>query len=401
MEREASSAASDAKAVMPLCFLVAVLEGYDLQVISSAGPHLMRIMHLSPQQIGTFFSASLLGLAIGSIAGGMVADRIGRKPALLASMVVLGIFTFASALANSFEVMLVIRVLAGIGLGGAMPTLIALMAEYAGGVKTTSAVTTIICGHPTGGMISGFAGKLLAETYGWQSLFLTGGLLTLLVLPLLVRGLPETRPPTASRAAMPMATALFGEGRTAGTLLLWLTFILTLALMSVLLSWTPLFVMGKGLPRFVGFNAIIAINIGGILGGLLISRLIDRVGPRWPLLGLYAITAISLYGFAYTQTFGMLMVMAAITGFGVLGAQFSLYGVAPQLYPISGRGSGVGFAVAMGRIGAIAGPILVGKFLGEGSSEDQAILIMAPIALLAGIVFFAMTCVSHKGAKRG
>lgn len=394
MESIAPARARGNLATMVLCFLVAVLEGYDLQVISSAGPHLLRTMHLTPDKIGWFFSASLIGLAIGAILGGWVADRIGRKPTLVVSVAALGVFTLATAFATSFEVLLAIRILAGVGLGGAMPTLISLVAEISGGRNTTSAVTTIICGQPLGGIISALVGKTLAEQYGWPSLFLVGGALTVLIVPLLMYGLPETKPNTpgsGTSARMPAGVALFGEGRANATLLLWAVFILTLALLSILLSWTPLLIMGKGLPRPVGLNAIIAINAGGILGGIAISRAIDRFGVRWPLIALYGIMTVSLYLFAHAQRVDSIMLLAGFAGFAVLGAQFSLYGVAPQLYPLAGRGSGVGVAVAMGRIGSILGPVMIGGMLTAGSSGDQAVLVMAPIALIAGVALFLLT----------
>lgn len=376
-----------------LCFAVAVLEGYDLQVISAAGPQLRKAMSLGPEQMGWLFSASLIGLALGAILGGWIADRRGRKPVLVGSVLVLGVFTLASAYASSFDELLLIRVLAGAGLGGAMPTLIALMAEVAGSARATSTVTTIICGQPLGGIIAALVGQTVAARFGWQSLFLIGGGLTVLIAPLLLMGLPETGGAVnqAVRRRMPPVQALFGEGRAPASMLLWTVFILTLALLSVLLSWTPLLVMGKGLPRPVGLNAIIAINVGGILGGLVISRLIDRHGVRGPMVALYLITAISLYLFARMDSEALLLLAAGFVGIGVLGAQFSLYGIAPRLYPLEGRGTGVGVAVAMGRIGSILGPVVIGAALGGGTTESQAIMLMAPVGLAAGIVIVMLT----------
>lgn len=402
MEAKSAATGSSTTWTMVLCFIVSVLEGYDLQVISSAGPHLQRTMHLTPDQTGIFFSATLIGLAIGAIIGGRFADRIGRKTSLIYSVAFLGLFTLATTIATTFETILVLRILAGVGLGGAMPTLISLIAEIAGGAKTTSAVTTIICGQPTGGIISGLVGGTLAESYGWPSLFFVGGVLTLLVIPLMIYGLPETKPARASSAEpvqrMGLAEAVFGGGRAQTSVLLWVVFILTLALLSILLSWTPLLIIGKGFPRPVGINAIIAVNLGGILGGLVISRAIDKYGVRWPLLALYVVMAAGLYFFAQAEEFWPIMLLAGILGFAVLGAQFSLYGVSPQLYPLAGRGAGVGVAVAMGRIGSILGPILIGGLLTAGSSEDQAVLIMAPIAIAAGVALWTLTASARHSA---
>lgn len=402
MSTNAAEAAPVRRGVtIAICFLVAALEGYDLQVISSAGPHLQRIMHLTPDQVGWFFSASLIGLAFGAIAGGWLADRYGRKPILAGSVAFLGIFTLATAFATNFESLLTIRILAGVGLGGAIPTLIALVAEVSGGRNTTSAVTTMISGQPTGGVISALIGRTVAESYGWESLFIIGGVLTLLVVPVLIWGLPETKRPQTAAPKMPMTQALFAERRTSGTVLLWITFILTLALLSTLLSWTPLLITGKGLPRPIGLNAVIALNVGGIIGALMISRMIDRFGVRWPMAAVYLLMGVTLYLFAHTDNVTMLMIVAGLVGFTVLGAQFSLYGVAPRLYPLAGRGSGVGVAVAMGRIGSVLGPIVIGRLIAGGANQDQAILVMAPVAVAAGLALIAMTYVTGGALARG
>lgn len=381
---------------MPLCFLVAVLEGYDLQIISSAGPALQKVMNLSQEQVGFFLSATLIGLAIGAVLGGWLADRIGRKPVVLVSVAALGVFTFATALSTTYEMVVITRILAGVGLGGAMPTLIATMTEISSADKTTSAVTTMIVGQPLGGIISGLVGRSLAMNYGWQSLFVVGGILTVLTLPLLIKYLPETRPAGSSggQPKLPSTQALFGDGRAAATVLLWTAFILTLALLSILLGWTPLLVKGMGFPIPVGINTIIAINAGGIVGGLIVSRAIDRIGVRVPMLVLYAVMAVGLLIFAAAKTPTALMAAAFLVGLGVLGGQFTLYGIAPRIYPLNGRASGVGFAVAMGRIGSVFAPIVVGIALGQGAGASASIQAMAPIAIIAGLALFGLTVVA-------
>lgn len=393
---DATAARKGSNATMILCFLVSVLEGYDLQIISSAGPVLQGQMGLSPAQTGLFFSATLIGLAFGAILGGRLADTIGRKPTLIWSVAALGLFTLLTALARNFETIVALRVLAGVGLGGAMPTLIALIAEISGGRKTTSAVTTIIVGQPLGGIISALTGRTMIESYGWQGLFVVGGLLTMLLVPMLWKALPESRQSGPGGTApkgprMAMMAALFAEGRALPSVLLWVIFILTLALLSICLSWTPILVMGKGFERETGLAAIMAINAGGIAGGVVMSRLIDRFGVRWPMIALYALMTLGIYLFAQAAEMTPLMITAFLVGFGVLGAQFTLYGVSPRLYPKAGRGAGVGVAVAMGRIGSIMGPIAVGSLLTGGASANQVLMIMAPVALASGVALFVLT----------
>lgn len=390
-----------ARWTLPLCFLIAVLEGYDLQVISSAGPYLQREMRLGPHELGWFFSASLIGLAIGAISGGWLGDRIGRKQVLGWSLVTLGLFTLGSAVAHDYALLMVMRVLAGIGLGGAMPTLIAMVTELSGGVKTTSAVTTMICGQPLGGIISALVGKGLAASYGWEVLFAIGGVATIATIPLVLHALPETRATSvrSSTVRLPTGQALFGDGRARETSLLWVVFILTLALLSILLSWTPLLVIGKGLPREVGLSAIIAINLGGIVGGLIASRAIDHLGVRWPMLALYALMAFAFQRLSGVTATLPLLFAAFLVGVGVLGAQFTLYGIAPRIYPLAGRATGVGLAVAMGRIGSVGGPLVIGSLLGQGASAETAIRVMIPIALAAGLGLFVLTLVSGTKLK--
>jgi MFS transporter, AAHS family, 3-hydroxyphenylpropionic acid transporter len=387
----------NSRITMLLCFLVAVLEGYDLQVISSAGPALQKAMQLSPEQIGVLFSSSLVGLGVGAVLGGFLADRFGRKPVLAWSVFALGLFTALTALATSYEMVLLMRVLAGIGLGGAMPTMISLIAEVAGGRRTTSAVTTMICGQPLGGILSGMVGRTVAMEHGWQSLFVIGGILTMIIVPLLWRVLSETAQKAGHEVPkMTTGQALFGESRATSTILLWIVFILTLALLSILLSWTPMLVMGKGLSKPVGINAIIALNVGGIIGGLLISRLVDRHGAKWPMLGLYATTAVGLYLLSQSSSASAVLAAAALLGIGVLGAQFTLYGIAPRLYPFAGRGSGVGWAVAMGRLGSVLGPIVIGALIGRGSSENTALISMVTVAIAAGIALYLLANSRHE-----
>ncbi|NKJ44507.1 MFS transporter [Novosphingobium sp. SG720] len=380
---------------MPLCFLVTVLEGYDLQIISSAGPVLQNVMNLSQAQIGVFLSATLIGLGIGAVIGGWAADWAGRKPVVIASIVALGLFTFGTALSTSYEMVVLTRILAGVGLGGAMPTLIATMAETSAAARTTSAVTTVIVGQPLGGILSGIVGRTLVVNYGWQSLFTVGGILTVLTIPLLIRYLPETLTKGRHRNGAKLASwqALFGGGRAGSTVLLWIAFILTLALLSVLLGWTPLLVRGMGYPVRLGIDAIIAINLGGVAGGLCASRMIDRLGVRGPMLVLYALIVVGLIVLSQAKSPSGVMVAAFLVGIGTLGGQFTLYGIAPRLYPRAGRGAGVGTAVALGRFGSVFAPVIVGLALGQGAGAASAIVTMIPVAVIAGLALYGLSIV--------
>jgi MFS transporter, AAHS family, 3-hydroxyphenylpropionic acid transporter len=388
--------------VIGLCFLVAVLEGFDLQVIGMAAPQLRKALSLSPEQMGWAFSASLIGLAIGAVFGGWLADRVGRKPVLIWSVVGLGLFTLATAFVSDFPTLFVVRFAAGLALGGAMPNLIAIVSEAAVKGRITTSVALMFCGMPLGGVIVALAARFAAADLGWQSLFVMGGVLPLIAAPLLMWGLAETRSKPAADAVRPAyLSTLFGKGRAATTLLLWFVFMLTLLLLSLLLNWTPSLIIAKGFEPSQAFYASMLLNLGSIIGSFTIGWFCDRIGVRTPMIFIYVGMAVILYLLSQAQTAGILLLLAFFAGFFVLGAQFALYGLAPRLYEPQSRGAGVGAAVAAGRLGAIVGPLVAGQLIGSGASGDEVVLVMAPIALLAlaGLIALTVTAGSRLGSQ--
>jgi AAHS family 3-hydroxyphenylpropionic acid transporter len=383
-----------------LCFLVAVLEGYDLQAVAIAAPLLRAGMHLDPKQLGLTLSASLIGLALGAAYGGPLADRIGRKKVLIVSVVGLGIFTWVTALTQNFHNLVIVRILSGIAMGGAMPNIIAISAAVSGSGRTTSKVTAMICGMPAGGIVAALGGHALAARFGWQGIFVFGGLITLAIVPFLIWKLPETRPQQQHAAArVSVSQSLFGEGRALTTLLLWLLFILTLALFSGFAGWAPTLVVDKGLPAAAGFSALMAVNIGGIAGALILAYICDGWGMRNAMLITYAGMAVSLWLFSSSSA-GSVVPLAGLVGFFVLGAQCTLYGVSPQLYPPAAYSTGVGSAVASGRIGSILGPIVAGYVMSQGTTANQLVYGMVPVAVIAGVVMFGLAMASGNALKR-
>ncbi len=380
-----------------LCFLVALLEGYDLQVLAVSAPMMRREMGLSPQDLGLALSAGLVGLAIGALIGGGLADRIGRKWVMIGSVVGMGVFTLATAFVHDLNGLLLARVLTGLAIGGAMPNMIATVAAVSDERNKTTNVAMMICGMPAGGIIAALAGHAVIPAYGWHGLYVLGGALTILIAPLLIWGLRDTVVrKTHGTAPISYGAALFGDGRAPATVLLWALFIVTLLILSLILGWAPSLVISKGLPPSAGFSVLLALNGGGILGTLIVGRLCDTWGVRNALVPVYLGIAISVGLFAMGTSAGSLIPLAALMGFCVLGAQFAMYGVAPRLYPPSSYGTGVGAAVAAGRIGSISGPIIGGALIGAGATGSQVILAMAPVALLGAIILILLV-----GQSRG
>lgn len=375
-----------------LCFLVAVLEGFDLQVIGLAAPALRAALGLSPEQLGWAFSGSLIGLAIGAMGGGWLADRVGRKPVLIGSVIGLGVFTLLTTQATDFTTLFAVRVAAGLALGGAMPNFIAVVSEVSPTRQITRLVALTSAGMPLGGILVGLTARFVMEDHGWHSLFWIGGILPLLIAPLLWIGLPETgrKGAQAAAARVPIGRTLFGKGQAAPTLLLWFVFIITLLLLSLLLNWTPSLIIARGFEPSQAITASIVLNLGSVAGSVIIGWMCDRMGVRAPMIAVYIGMAVALYLLSIAPSVLLLMVCAFFAGFFVLGAQFALYGVSPRLYEPRERAAGVGAALAVGRLGAILGPLVAGTLIGAGATGQQVVLVLAPLALVAGVAAVAL-----------
>jgi AAHS family 3-hydroxyphenylpropionic acid transporter len=279
-----------------------------------------------------------------------------------------------------------------------MPNIIAVVAETVRAKRATFAVSAMAAGLSLGGVFVAQLARFQPPGSGWHILFLIGGMLPLLLLPLLWWGLPETRAAheTADAPRTGVLRALFGNGQAAATIALWVVFALTLLQLSLLLNWLPSLVIAKGFAREQGFLAATVFNLGGIAGSLAIGALCDRFGARGPMSLVFALMAASFWAMAAAATFNLLLVAGFVAGFTVLGAQFALYGLSPRIYPDETRGTGVGAAVAVGRIGAITGPILAGILLGSGATASQLMLWMIPLVLVAGI---SMAALSHAAGR--
>ena len=277
--------------VILLCLCVAALEGYDIQAFGVAAPALAAALRLEPGQMGWAGGAAMMGLVAGALLGGWIADRVGRKPVLVASVAAFGLFSLGTALARGYEPLLLARFATGLGFGGAMPNLIAVATEISPPGKRAATVTTMFCGMPAGGAAVALLARYLGADLNWREVFLIGGALPILLTPLVLLLLPETRPAPAAGADRHLVRALFGDGRAAGTLLLWTAFVLTLMVTYLMLNWLPTLVIAKGLTPTMGSEAALSFNLTSIAGSLLLGMAIDRAGFRWPFAGELGISA--------------------------------------------------------------------------------------------------------------
>lgn len=387
-----------ASVVIGLCAAIAMLEGYDIQAMGVAAPRMMPQLGLDHEQAGWALSASMIGLVIGSLVGGRLADRIGRRPVLIASVAAFGVFSLLTVAAKTFASLTVVRIAVGLGLGGAMPNLIAIAAEVTPHGRRTAVTTIVFCGMSVGGAASALLARFAPPGLDWRAIFLIGGALPMVLAPAIGVILPETRPHHDGEAhgAHGVAEALFGERRTLSTLALWAAYALTLIILYLMLNWLPMLAAAKGMAKADAPWASVAFNLSSLVGAPALGVLVDRFGVRWPMAAGYAGLVAAMAGLSAASGAGAILVLSGLAGFLVIGVQFCLYGLAPSYYPARVRGTGAGAAVAVGRLGSIAGPLVAGYLLKGGASADQVVWTMAPVALAAGAAMLLLSIVGRR-----
>ena len=369
-------------AIVALCFVVAALEGYDIQAFGIAAPRLPPALHLGPSQVGWAGSAAMLGLMLGAFVGGGLADRIGRKPVLVASVAAFGLFSIVTALTHTYETLALARFLTGLGFGGAMPNLIAVAGEISSANRRAATTTSMFCGIPAGGSAVALLAQLGGASLDWRTLFLIGGALPLLVAPLIALLLPETRPQPDPSADRRLVHTLAGEGRGLATLLLWLLIGLDLLVTYLMVNWLPTLTVARGFSPVVGATASLWFNGFSVVGALVLGRVADRIGYAVPAVLTFVGLAAGLYGLASTQALPSLLGFAAVSGFFVVGGAYVIYALAPLYYPPQARAIGAGAAIGVGRLGSIAGPAIAGQLRAAGQTPAQVLQAMIPVALL-------------------
>ena len=406
--------------VIVLCGLVAILDGFDTQAIAFVAPVIAREWSIAPAIFGPVFGAGLLGLTFGCLVFGPVADRIGRKWVILISTLVFGLFAIATAWTTDITALIILRFLTGLGLGGAIPNIIALTAEYVPARSRATLVTLMYCGFPLGAVLGGLVSAQLIGLFGWQSVFYLGGILPLVLLPFLYLWLPEsvrfllikraatsevhdlmkkidpgavqgetsfaTRETDESRASI---RALFSRGMAVVTLLMWTIFFSNLLILYFLINWLPSLLREAGFPIERAIVATVLLNAGGIVGGLILSRLVDRRSAYGILTVSFTAAAamVGTIGFL-TGSLPLLLTAVFVAGFFVIGSQFCMNYLAAAYYPTSIRSTGVGWALGIGRIGSIVGPVVGGIVIGMGWSPQTIFIACAIPALVSSVAVF-------------
>ncbi len=395
---------SQARVTLALCASAALFEGFDNQSMGVAAPMLFREFSIAPAQGGLIFSAATLGLFLGALAGGRAADYVGRKQTLTASLLLFGICSLLTVAVRGAHSLILMRLLTGLGLGGAMPNFIALASDAADPRGKLSAVTMVMAALPFGGALAGMMALTERMGWGWRAIFIGGGLGPLVVAFLLIafrvgaadgaRG-PGKLGASRESPVDSVGSVLWGMGRTRATLLLWSGFFFTNLVLFMMLNWLPSLVVGLGFTRGQASMSSIVFNLAGSGGAVFLGRL--HAGNRrrqWVLmtyggisLALAALAAVASFG----RGFSIALLACALAGAFIIGAQLILYALAPLYYRHTGRATGVGVAVAIGRSGAVVGPLFAAALLASGSAGAAVLAGAIPFVVVAGAAALALT----------
>jgi MFS transporter, AAHS family, 4-hydroxybenzoate transporter len=378
-------------ALLGVAFALVMIDGYDLFIVSFVAPLIARDLHLNFVNIGTVFAAGLAGSMVGGLLLGQIADRAGRRPALLGSLATAGVATLLCSQAHSFGAFAALRFVTGLALGGLLAAIVPLVAEHFPSQRRSAAVTMMFIGYPLGAVVGGAITALLID-HGWRNLFLGAGVVTLLLVPIgLV--LRETLYASDAPSDGPQRKlfrwpfiALFTEGR------FWTTVIASFAIFCLLLvtyllnSWTPLIAARSGFsPRTAAWCGVL-LNLGGVIGALTSTLLVGRFGVFKVVTLMIASgsLAVALLGYLYGSV-GALYSGLAVIGLLVIGGQQNAPAISVQLYPQRMRSAGVGWQFAAGRFGSILGPIIGGRLLAANVPVQSLFMLIAiPTLLSAG-----------------
>lgn len=403
------------KSVVALCFLLAFVEGFDAQNAGFVAPGLAKAWSLDPAAIGLFFSLGLFGLALGAFFLAPLADRMGRKPVLLISVLLFGLASLGMAASTSVDMLFAFRFATGLGIGGAMPNAIAMTSEYSPRRSRSLTIVVMFNGFTTGSVAAGLAAAWVMHRFGWNSVFIIGGVMPLLLAPAIALWLPESvrflasRPKTQGQVGLLMrridpaqdpaaffilddrpvarmsVVALFQDGRARASALLWLLVFCSLVDLYLMSSWLPTQIAAIGVS--VGLAILIStlLQVGGVTG-VLLGWLIDRAGPNRVLTGAYLVAAAAIAGIGLAGGHVVILALCVFAaGFGIIGGQTAANAVAAATYPTEIRSTGLGWYMGVGRIGSIVGPAAAGFLLSAGFSHRTVFLLaVVPAVIAAG-----------------
>jgi MFS transporter, AAHS family, 4-hydroxybenzoate transporter len=407
-----------------LCTLIQICDGFDINSVAWAVPKLIDVWHLPPPAFTTAFLWSSIGILIGALSAGPIGDRVGRKPLLVASLTIFGLASLASAAAPSLLVLTAARFFTGLGIGGAFPGAASLAGDYAPHRRRALLIMLSFTGAPIGGFVGGQIVALwLLPQFGWEAIFVAGGLFPLLLVPVLLIWLPESPRFLARKANLSARDAallrqldiapgeshyvdvardnpvkmLFGKGYALQTVLMWVIFFCSLLNLFLFGYWMPTVFKLMGYTPAQAVFASSMRDCGAIFAVLYLGWAIDRVGPERSLALHYAVGALFIAMIALVALpYALMLVFTFLAGMTIIGSQTGANATCGKLYPARMRTSGLGWALGIGRLGGIAAPLLGGYLLSRGLPPTQIFLSACGFAIVAA----AATALLHFRGSR-
>jgi MFS transporter, AAHS family, 4-hydroxybenzoate transporter len=413
--------------IMILCFLVIAADGFDTVAVGYVGPALAAKWGVSKLALGPLFSAALIGLALGALVAGPMGDRYGRKRILIGSVFFFGVCTLVSALASSLVELTAWRVLTGLGLGAAMPNAVTLLSEYSPEKHRSLLVNIMFCGFTLGASAGGFAAAWLIPAFGWESIFVVGGVIpivlsgVLLSLPesirfMVVQGRPARevtkvlkrinrrfiepkegysvprREKAEGRA--PLAV-LFSRNYRMGSYLLWLTYFMGLVVYYLLTSWMPTLMRESGFALKHAAMMTALLSLGAGVGPIICGWLMDKLNA-YRVVGFSFVLAAG-FVLATGRSLGSVEVLPYLiftTGVFLAGALTSMPVLASSFYPTRARASGVAWMLGIGRFGGVVGALAGGPLLSAGYSIGYILALLAVPSCIAGGALFVQSWIT-------
>ena len=402
-----------------ICFLMNMCDGMDVMVISYTSNAIAKEWVVGAGNFGIVFSMGLFGMALGAMLLASRADIFGRKPLIVLCAFLMGTGVFFTAFAQSLPQLITFRFFSGIGIGSMLACTSTLTAEYAPEKTKNFWVSFVMSGYPIGAALSGLVATRLITAYGWQAMYYFAGAVTLLTIPIILLFLKESlefllkaQPKNALQKAnkilavmkldllkeLPVknikktkttVVSLFAGGIKNSTILLWSTFLLCFAALYFLTSWIPKLASNAGLSASLSIYAGIFFNFGAFIGIVTQGYLSAKFGLRKVICCFLNGTALLMILFGFFVGPFMTLILFCLIGFGIQGGFIGLYAVAARIYPTEIRGTGIGWAIGFGRLGAIIGPFIGGLLISSGASLYFNFISFAiPVAVAGFITLF-------------
>ncbi|MFT6434142.1 MAG: benzoate transport [Candidatus Azotimanducaceae bacterium] len=429
--------------IVSLCLIFNMVDGFDITAMAVTAHQISEEMQLSADKLGLIFSFSLAGMMLGAMFLATFSDVIGRRTMIIITLLIVGSTVLLTAMATSLPMLIALRFISGLGAGAMLASIATLAAEYSPERYRALAVTSVTAGYPLGAMMTGLVATSIVPEFGWRGMFVVGGLTTLflaltafLLIPESLYFLCKMQPANALKkvntilnklAIQPLSNASLYDGPLLelpsitqdsvtvevdrqsilqkmlslltpelrrSTLMLWLTFFLCISSLYFLMSWTPKLIINLGYDADAGNLAFTLFNFGGVIGVFTLGWL----ASRWSLsnlISIFSITAaILMWCFAAAASFDagktVLMVLIFVIGISLQGGFTGMYAVAAKIYPIEIRSTGVGWAIGLGRFGAVLGPGIAGYMIASGFSITENFLIFAMPMLIGGVLAYQL-----------